>query len=247
MSKIVDRTLDLLELFGKEKRPLTLSDIAHLLKIPMSSCHDVVHAMQARGYLYELAPRAGYYPTSRLHDLGKEIGDNDPIVKRAQVLLGPLRDTVDETVLLAKVTGLNATYLLVLEPMHPLYVRVKVGDGIRCLHGTSAGKALLGSLEDPALAAFLRSAKLQSFTKNTITSKKMLRDDIELGRKRQWYLNREETLSGVITVSAIFRSYSSTYIVTIAGISSRMEQKLENAIRLLANVCQLLETRSERV
>ncbi len=66
MSKIVDRTLDLLELFAEEKRPLSLSDIARLLKIPISSCHDVLQAMQARGYLYELAPRAGYYPTLRL-------------------------------------------------------------------------------------------------------------------------------------------------------------------------------------
>ena len=42
MSKIVDRTLDLLELFAKEKRPLSLSDIARLLRIPVSSCHDVI-------------------------------------------------------------------------------------------------------------------------------------------------------------------------------------------------------------
>ena len=63
MSKIVDRTLDFLELFAKERRPLSLSDIARLLRIPISSCHDVIQAMQSRGYLYEIAPRAGYYPT----------------------------------------------------------------------------------------------------------------------------------------------------------------------------------------
>ena len=83
MSKIVERTLDLIELFAKEKRPLTLSDIAHLLKIPLSSCYDVVRAMLARGYIYELAPRAGYYPTSRLYILGEEIGNSDPVLTRA--------------------------------------------------------------------------------------------------------------------------------------------------------------------
>ena len=130
MSKIVDRTLDVLELFAAERRPLTLSDIARLLEIPMSSCHDVVQAMQTRGYLYELAPRAGYYPTLRLQRLGREIGDNDPVVARAETLLRPLRDTLDEFVLLVKATNLQGTYLLVFELAHPLRYQAKIGDRI---------------------------------------------------------------------------------------------------------------------
>jgi DNA-binding IclR family transcriptional regulator len=46
MSKIIDRTPDFIELFGKERRPLSLSEIANLLDIPISSCQDVVQAMQ---------------------------------------------------------------------------------------------------------------------------------------------------------------------------------------------------------
>jgi DNA-binding IclR family transcriptional regulator len=243
MSKIVERTLDLLELFAKEKRPLSLSEIASLLKIPMSSCHDVVRAMQARGYLYELAPRAGYYPTLRLHTLGKVIGDNDPVVTRAELLLRSLRDTLDESVLLSKVSGMQATYLLAFEPTHPLRFLVKVGDNVRSLHATSAGKSLLGNLDPRALSAFLKSARLASLTKQTITSKNALRKNIELGRKKGWYLNHGESLKGVTTVSAMFRWNSSPYVVTIAGPSSRLDQKLENAVALLTNVCQLLEMR----
>jgi DNA-binding IclR family transcriptional regulator len=241
MSKIVERTLDLLELFAKEKRPLTLSDIAHLLKIPLSSCHDVIQAMQARGYVYELAPRAGYYPTSRLHLLGKEIGNNDPVLMRAELLLRSLRDTLDESVLLSKVGGLNATYLLAFEPTHPLRMLVKVGDTIRSLHATSAGKALLSSLDERTFTAYLKSEKFMPLTKQTLTSKTALRKDIDLGKKRRWFLNRGESLSGVTTVSARFNWNSSVYIVTIAGPSSRLDQKLEKTVDLLTKTCQLLE------
>jgi len=241
MSKIVDRTLDLLELFGKEKRPLSLSDIARLLKIPISSCHDVVQAMQQRGYLYEIAPRAGYYPTLRLHALGKEIGDNDPVLTRTEALLRSLRDTLDESVLLAKVNELDARYLLVFEPTHPLRILVKVGDSIRSIYGTSAGKALLGSLDDGALTTFLRSVKLAPLTKRTITSAAALRKDIDLGRKRGWYLNREESLSGVTTISVPFGWNASVYIVTVAGPSSRLDRRLEAAAALLTDVCSRLE------
>jgi len=245
MSKIVDRTLDLLELFAQEKRPLSLSDIARLLRIPISSCHDVVQAMQSRGYIYEIAPRAGYYPTLRLYALGKEIGDNDPVLMRTEILLRSLRDSLDESVSLSKVDGLNARYLLVFEPTHPLRILVKVGDSIRSIYATSAGKALLGSLNDRALAAFLRSVKPMPLTKNTVKSAAALRKDIDLGRKRGWYLNREESLNGVTTISASFRWNASVYVVTIAGPSSRLAQKLAAAARLLTDVCSRLEIQTD--
>jgi IclR family acetate operon transcriptional repressor len=241
MSKIVDRTLDFLELFAKERRPLSLTDIAHLLKIPISSCYDVVQTMQARGYLYEVAPRAGYYPTMRLHALGQEIGDNDPVLMRTELLLRSLRDALDESTLLSKVSGLNATYLQVFEPSHPLRILVKIGDSIRSIYATSAGKALLGRLDDRALTAFLKSTKLVPLTKGTIKSAKALRKDIDLGRKRGWYLNREESLNGVTTISATFTWNTLLYIVTIAGPSSRFDKKLETAAGLLTDICRRLE------
>jgi DNA-binding IclR family transcriptional regulator len=243
MSKIVARTLDLLELFAEEKRPLSLSDIARLLKIPVSSCHDVLHAMQARGYLYELAPRAGYYPTLRLQALGRVIAENDPVVARADLLLRSLRDTLDETVLLAKVSGLQATYLLAFEATHPLRFMVKIGENVRSLHATSAGKALLGTLDDRALDAHIKTASLKKLTQRTIGSKAALREDIALGRQRQWYLNKGESLDGVTTLSATFRWNTVTYIVTVAGPASRLDDRLEQAASLLTNVCLLLEMR----
>ncbi len=245
MSKIVDRTFDLLELFAAEKRPLSLSDIARLLKIPVSSCHDVLQAMKARGYVYELAPRAGYYPTLRLQKLGKEIGDNDPVVLRAELMLRSLRDTLDETVLLAKASGLQATYLLAFEPSHPLRFQVKVGENVRSLHGTSGGKVLLGALDDAALDAFLRTAMLKPLTERTITGKAALRADVMQSRQRGWYLNVGESLEGVTTLSAPFRWNTALYIVTVAGPSSRLDSKLEHAAGLLTNVCLMLETRPE--
>jgi DNA-binding IclR family transcriptional regulator len=244
MSKIVERTLDLLELFAKEKRPLTLSDIAHLLKIPLSSCHDVVQAMQARGYIYELAPRSGYYPTSRLNLIANEIGNSDPVLARADLLLRSLRDSLDESVLLSKVSGLTATYLLAFEPTHPLRMLFKVGDKVRSLHATSAGKALLSCLNDGKLASFLRSTKLAPLTKQTITSKNALRENIKIGKTRGWFLNREESQEGVTTVSGVFIWNSSIYIVTVAGPSARLDQKLDNTVNQLMSACRFLENQS---
>jgi DNA-binding IclR family transcriptional regulator len=243
MSKIVERTLDLLELFAQEKRPLSLSDIARLLKIPVSSCHDVLQTMQARGYLYELAPRAGYYPTLRLLGLGKEIGDNDPVMLRAELLLRSLRDSLDETVLMSKVTGLQANYLMVFEPSHPLRFSTKVGEPVRSLYATSGGKALLSTLDERALDAFLQTAKLKPFTQRTITNKIVLRAEVETGRAQNWFLNQGESQDGVTTLSSLFRWNDAVYIVTIAGPSPRLDPQLERAVGLMTSVCTMLEMR----
>jgi DNA-binding IclR family transcriptional regulator len=81
-------------------------------------------------------------------------------------------------------------------------------------------------------------------TNRTIKSATALRKDIDLGRKRGWYLNREESLNGVTTISVTFRWSNSVYIVTIAGPSSRLDRKLETAAALLTDVCSRLETQA---
>lgn len=240
MSKIVSRTLDFLEVFADQKRPLSASEIARLLGIPASSCHDVLRALEERGYLHELTAR-GYYPTLRLYEVAKVIADHDPVALRAEPLLKSLRDKIDESILLAKASGLSAVYLMSIEPSHPLRFLAKVGDSVRNLHATSAGRALLAGLGEAELNAFLKTATLDALTAHTITSKAALREELALGNRRGWFLNREESQEGVTTLSARFVWISAVYILTIAGPTSRMAAKLETAAELLGSVCKLLE------
>jgi DNA-binding IclR family transcriptional regulator len=244
MSKIVERTLDFLELFAEQKRPLSLSDISRLLGIPVSSCHDVLQALQDRGFIYEVSPRGGYYPTLRMYEAGKEIAKNDPVVLRADYSLRELRDELDESVLLAKVSGLKAMYLLSFETSHPLRFQLKVGNSVTSLHATSAGKAILATLDDAALDAALDGIEFTAFTPKTATTKAMLREQIEAGRARGWFLNAEESMDGLTTLSAPFFWYHSVYIVTLAAPSSRLEGKLEQMGRKLLDVCAKLEMKT---
>jgi DNA-binding IclR family transcriptional regulator len=245
MSKIVERTLDFLELFAEQRRPLSLSEISRLLKIPVSSSHDVLKALEARGYMYELSPRGGFYPSLRLLELGRTIAAYDPVVQRAEGALRALRDRLDESVLLAKVSGMRANYVLTFEPSHPLRFLAKVGDSIRSLHATSAGKALLARLDERALDAWLAETTLTSMTSRTILTAEQLREDLAIGRQRGYFLNRDESQDGVTTMSAPFDWNGSLYIVTIAGPTSRLEPMLETAASLMVDACSRLQTQTE--
>jgi DNA-binding IclR family transcriptional regulator len=246
MSKIVERTLDFLELFAAQKRPLSLSDISRLLSIPVSSCHDVLQALQDRGFIYEVSPRGGYYPTLRMYEAGKVIAENDPVVLRADYQLRELRDELDESVLLAKVSGLRGTYLLSFETSHPLRFQQKVGNSLTSLHATSAGKALLATLDDAVLETTLNSIDYKPLTPKTATSKAALRAQIEAGRAQGWYLNAEESMDGLTTLSAPFLWHQSVYIVTIAAPTSRLDSKLDSVAQKLLAVCARLEMKNGR-
>jgi DNA-binding IclR family transcriptional regulator len=202
----------------------------------------VLVELKERGYVYELKPRGGYYPTLRLFEIAKSVAENDPVVSRASVLLREARDRIGESVLLAKATGLHASYLLAFDPASPLAVRRSVGDTIFGLHLTSAGKALLGSLTEDELSAFLETAVLNRVTPMTITSKKKLRKEIELGKKRGWFVNREESQIGVTTISVSFYWLSTLFIVSIAGPSQRVEPRLEEFSEILLRIGRQLAT-----
>jgi DNA-binding IclR family transcriptional regulator len=241
MSKIVKRTLDFVELFAEEKRPLSLSEISRLLGIPMSSCFDVVQTLQERGYVYELGQRAGFYPTTRLFDLAGVISEHDPVMLRAGMKLRELRDDLDESVSLARSTGDQVVYLIVMEPSHPLRFLVRVGDHARSLHATSVGKALLAMVSAEEVAVLVGDGPLEPLTEATITDATVLAAEIEESRKRGYTLNREESVPTATTVTAWFRWMRSDYFVTVAGPTFRIESKLERTIERIREVCRELE------
>jgi DNA-binding IclR family transcriptional regulator len=241
MSKIVGRTLDFLELFADKRRPLSLSEIARLLDLPVSSCRDVLLSLEERGYVYEIAARSGYYPTLKMMDVVTMIADHDPVVLRAEVVLEKLRDKVDESVLLAKTGRRGGTYLLSLDPSHPFRFTVKIGQKVRNIHASSAGKVILAHSDPQDLEEFLVSNKLAAITPKTITSKAALLAELEVGRARGWFANLEESEPGLITLSAPVRWAGATYIVTIAGPVSRMQDRLDWAVAQLLKACKKLE------
>jgi DNA-binding IclR family transcriptional regulator len=241
MSKIVERTLDFFELFAAEKRPLSLTDMTRLLGIPTSSCHDVIRALEARGYMYEIAPRAGYYPTRRLYDLCSTIIANDSIVLKARPLLEQASRQIHETCLIAKATDLHVVYLFVVEPENPVRYSVTAGTEVLSLHATSGGKAALSKLAPEALQHFLRSTELGRLTDRTITSRKKLVADIAASRERGWFLNQEESRIGVTTVSSTFPWNGANYIVTVAGPAERMEAKVAGAGKIVVRLGEALK------
>jgi len=241
MSKIVYRTLDVFEAFATQKRPLSLTELMKLLDIPMSSCHDVVHALEERGYLYEVKPRGGFYPTARLHDIARTILDNDPVTERAEPILQQLSLDLAASVSLGKAKGHQLTYLVVCNPPDPLRFSVVVGASARNLYATSAGKALLGSFPPDEQAAYLQGVDMVPMTPFTITSREQLLAELKVSGERGWYINREESVEDALTISTHFVWSGSLYVITAAGTRNRMERQFDHAVQSLRDAAHRLQ------
>lgn len=242
MSRIVKRTLDIFELFEERQTPLALSDVARALELPVSSCHDVLKTLEGRGYVYQLGPRAGYYPTRKLAVLATEITENDPFTLRAGQSMRDLSATHGCSVFLSRIEGATARYIELVEGQGPWRYSLTRGGTLRSLHGTSAGKAVLGNMPEDERRNVVASLKLVPMTPNTIISPGKLLEDVAEGRLRGWYLNREESVPTATTLSVALRWGQDDYILTMAGPSHTLDTRVEELAELLKTVAARLES-----
>jgi len=238
--KTAGRTLDLFEAFAREGKPLSLSQLARAIDAPVSSCFGIVRTLEARGYLYEVKARGGFYPTRLLFEQARVIASHDPLAERFVPLLEKLRDQTGETVLLSKRLDRQAVYLVVLDSLHSIRYSPKVGE-FRPLHASASGKALLGSLTPVLRNEMLSGMKLPRVTSRTITSRAALEADLEQGRARGWYVTYGETVADLMAVAVAVTLSGETYSVALAGPMHRMETALKRYAKLLVELRAALE------
>lgn len=238
--KTAGRTLDLFEAFARAGKPLSLSQLARAIDAPVSSCFGIVRTLEARGYLYEVKARAGYYPTKLLFEHARVIASHDPLAERFVPALEKLRDQTGETVLLSKRLDRQAVYLVVLDGLQSIRYSPKVGE-FRPLHASASGKALLGSVAPALRSELLGAMKLPRVTTRTIISRAALEADLEQARARGWYVTNGETVADLMAVAVPVSSNGEIYSVALAGPVHRMEGALKRHAKLLIELRATLE------
>ncbi|WP_353151181.1 IclR family transcriptional regulator [Pollutimonas bauzanensis] len=230
--KTAARTLDLFEAFATTKKPLNLSELANVLKIPVSSCFALVRTLENRGYVYMLASRKGIYPTKRILDVANQIALNDPVLERVEPALSALRDTTGETIVLSKRQGDHIVYLDVYDSSSSIRYNTQVGE-FKMLHTSSAGKAFLGAMEKSELDKTLAGVKLTRLTPATLTTRKALQADLDLSRERGWYCNISESVADLIGLAVTVSLGGELYGISIAGPVYRMKPALQAHVKAL--------------
>ena len=231
----------LFEVFAKEKRALTLSELARLLEMPASSCLNLIRTLEMAGYLYEIGRRQGYYPTGRLLKMAQTISANDPVLDRVKPTLQELRDASAETVVLAKFRDEgHVVYLDVLDSPSSIRYTTQPGE-VREAYCNSAGRALLSTLEPSELAHALAGIKMQRHTERTLVTPQAVAANLAETQHKGWFSNIGETLPDLAGVAWPFKLGTEYYAISIAGPLYRIEPNIERLASMLRVACTTIE------
>jgi DNA-binding IclR family transcriptional regulator len=226
------RSMALFEVFARERRELTKSELARLMDLPESSCSDLLNTLYDLGYVSRTAASKRYYPTGRLLNAATLITENDPLGLFGNEAASLLGQKVDETCTFGIVDGANAKLLSVYEGTHRLRYVVNAGDRVS-LHGTALGKAMLGALPAQERAGVLRLQPLRRLTESTTTEVAKLEKEIEKSRARGWYQAREESAADVWSIAISGLVGTTPVGLSMVGPADRMrdnEQRYVDAI-----------------
>ncbi|MBB1593944.1 IclR family transcriptional regulator [Achromobacter sp. UMC46] len=230
--KLVVRTLELIELFAQTRRPMPLTELAQGLGAPMSSCLALVRTLVARGYLYEVRRRGGYYPTAKLHALSAQIQTGDPWLEQVRPHLAALRDASNETVMLGKIQDGAVVFLDVVESTHPVHYAARPGAR-RPLHTSAVARAILARLAPADCESMLAVADYTRYTERTLLTRDALRADVERVAAQGWAANVGESVAELTGLAVALDLGGEWYALCMAGPTSRVWEQRDRNLRHL--------------
>jgi DNA-binding IclR family transcriptional regulator len=224
--KSAQRVVDIIEFYAERGEPATLTTIAAALKLPKSSCLALLTTLSTGGYLYEVRPQVGYYPTRRWLDKAQVISANDPLADRIHRHLTQLRNETGETLIFGKRAGDRVLYLEVVESRQTLRYTAVAGQ-FKPLHGTASGKALLSALPEPERRALIGKSRLKRLTQRTIVDPAALERDIRQGIARGWQLSQGENVSDATAIAVPISLMQEAFVLVVAGPSKRLRPNIK--------------------
>lgn len=233
------RTMALFEVFARERRELSNSEVARFMDLPESSCSDLLHTLHELGYLLRTARSRRFYPTARLLTVAREISSSDPLFAVGSEACELLREKTGETGLCGRVEGGVVKVLAFTEGRHPLRYKQDVGDKLS-LHVSALGKAVLALGTREEAARQLRLKPLKQIAIGTITNLELLEAQVEQARKQGWIWVENEGGDGLSALAVAGFVGDEPLAISIAGPTDRLRPNRKLYLKVLQDVKALV-------
>lgn len=220
----VDRALTVLEIIAALGQA-GVTEIASELGVHKSTVSRIVAALEARGYVEQLADRGKYRLGFSVARLARATSGQLDLVKQGQAACDALALDTGETTNLAVLD--SDRIVNVAEAVGSAGIALRTWVGQSCpAHATSSGKVLLAGLGAAALRDRLPS-RLESFTDSTVTLRTVLEAELEAVRERGWADVREELEVGLNAVAAPIHGADARVVaaLSVSGPSYRLSSE----------------------
>lgn len=196
---LLSRATRILQCFTEAEPELDLTAIAGLSGIPRSTAHRLLAELVALGHL-DRGVSGGYTIGTAMWELGELAPVSYRLREAALPHLLSLFTATSENVHLAVLSGYEALYVARLAGSASIPTLSRMGGRLP-LHTTGVGKALLTTMDEPALAAYFLAPRERE-TIHSVTDESTLREEIALASQRGYAMTRQEMTLGNVSFAA---------------------------------------------
>lgn len=229
--EILQRTFDVLGAFcqGNAKH-LSLAEVARRSGLPKSTAHRILSSLVDLGAVERQAQ--AYRLGLRMFEIGEHVPRKRDLREAALPFMEDLYEVTHETVHLAVLDGTEVLYIERIQGHHKQRQLASRVGGRLPAHCTGVGKALLAFTPDSA-AAVVREANLRALTPYTITSPRLLLQELTAIRQTHISIDRDESAVGIHCVATpIVVGGSAVAAMSVTGPADRIsEDRVSTAVR----------------
>jgi IclR family pca regulon transcriptional regulator len=208
----LERGLAVIRAFDKERRSLTLSDVARETGFSRASARRFLHTLVELGYVASDGREFTLRPA--LLDLGYAYLSSLTLPEIALPHLQELSRQVGESSSVAVLDGADIVYVARVATHRIMSAAIRVGTRFPA-YATSMGRAILAHAEPVELNTYLASTTLAPLTSRTITGSRELRTALGQVRDQGWALVDQELEEGLRSVAAPLRDRTGRVVAAV--------------------------------
>lgn len=235
------RTLAVFEIFAREKRELSNSDVARLLSVADSSASDLLHTLHTLGYVMRTPRTRRFYPTARLLETARQIAENDPLMGVAQEAVEQLSEVTTESAFFGVMDADGVKIAAMQASRRPLRLVIEVGNRIP-LHASSLGHSLLGLLPPDELRATVHRIGSELRTSNHPLDEAKLLAKVEEGQKRGWFEAHGDAFEDASGLAVSGWLGGLAVGLSVGGPTERIKKNLQAYLKAMLEIREALLT-----
>ena len=235
--KSVRRVFDVLELFGRERRPLAAVDVARKLQLPLTSTHAILKSMRALGYLSYEESNWTYFLGPALPNLVDWVRDSVAGDTELMDFVSALATSTRETINLSRRIGGDVKIVFGIESSHAVGVTVSMGT-LMPIGQSLTGLAALACLDGNARRDAIEASRARGAGSGGDLDAKQF-SSIQRALKRRGTVTRCDVFIrgvGAICVPISANGQAEPLILGIVGPSDRIlenEREYDETVRRL--------------
>lgn len=204
---------------------LTAKEIGDKLGYAPSSTFQLIKNLVERDYLL-INEKKIYSLGPKLIHLGACTSEYLNINQIAKPILKKIVEKVNETIFLAIMSDKEVVYIDRVDSFRSMWTNVRIGSR-KPLHCTALGKAFLTFSNYEKSKEIINQINLVPHTKNTITDKDMLIEELNKFRSLGYTVDDEELVEGMLCISVPIYDYKKD-VVAALSVSGPKERILQN-------------------